>query len=198
MDGLDIQCIPNDIYARQLSVVDQEPFLFQGTIRDNIAYGLPDDIVSDEQVIQAAKEANAHLFITQLSNGYETQWSPGSNLSGGQRQRIAIARSLVKCPRVLVLDEATSALDSESERAVQVALEKIMKNRTTLIIAHRLSTVRSADVILFIKGGLIVERGTFNELYALDNLFKSLVDSSSAFNLSPSEGSPSEGSPAER
>lgn len=180
LDGIDIQCIPSDIFARQLSVVDQDPFLFQGTIRDNIAYGLPDKTVTEEDIIRAATQANAHRFISELHDGYDTVWHPGSNLSGGQRQRIAIARSLVKSPRILVLDEATSALDQESERLVQVALEGIMKNRTTLIIAHRLSTVRSADQILFVKGGEIIERGTFDELVAKpEGRFRALVDSSS-------------------
>lgn len=184
LDGIDIQCIPSDVYARQLSMVDQEPFLFQGTIRDNIAYGLPDEVVSDTEIVRAAKEANAHGFIMELSKGYDTVWHPGSNLSGGQRQRIAIARSLLKSPRILVLDEATSALDQESERTVQQALERIMRNRTTLIIAHRLSTVRTADKILLVKGGQIIEQGTFNDLYSDKNgQFRALVDSSSAFAL---------------
>lgn len=185
LDGHDIQCLPGDVYARQLSVVDQEPFLFQGTIRDNIAYGLPDEVATEEQIIQAAKEANAHGFISQLSEGYETVWHPGSNLSGGQRQRIAIARSLVKSPRILVMDEATSQLDTASELIVQAALERIMQGRTTLIIAHRLSTVRSADQILFVKGGQIVERGTYDELFAKDGHFRNLVNSSSGLALNP-------------
>lgn len=184
LDGIDIRCVPGDIYARQLSLVDQEPFLFQATIRDNIAYGLPDEEASEEQIIRAAKEANAHEFIVQLNKGYDTIWHPGSNLSGGQRQRIAIARSLLKAPRILVLDEATSALDQESERAVQIALDRIMSNRTTLIIAHRLSTVRTADMILFMKNGTIVERGTFDDLYANKRgYFRALVESSSAVSL---------------
>lgn len=189
IDGYDIQCLPSDVYARQLSVVDQEPFLFQGTIRDNIAYGLPDEVVSEEEIIRAAREANAHNFISQLSDGYDTVWHAGSNLSGGQRQRIAIARSLVKSPRILVLDEATSQLDTASEQVVQSALERIMQGRTTLIIAHRLSTVRTADQILFIQGGEIVERGTYDELFAKDGHFRNLVDSSAGlvFN-SASEG----------
>lgn len=183
LDGYDIQCLPRDVYARQLSVVDQEPFLFQGTIRDNIAYGLPDEVVSDEEIIRAAKEANAHNFISQLSEGYNTVWHAGSNLSGGQRQRIAIARSLVKSPRILVLDEATSQLDTASEQVVQSALERIMQGRTTLIIAHRLSTVRTADQILFVQGGEIVECGTYNELLAKDGQFRNLVDSSAGLVL---------------
>lgn len=176
LDGIDIHSIPNKVYANQLSLVDQDPILFQGSIRDNIAYGLPDEDVDEEQIIQAAKEANAHEFITKLKDGYNTIWSSSSNLSGGQRQRIAIARSLIKSPKILILDEATSALDVESERMVQSALERVMKNRTVVIIAHRLSTVRSADCILFVKDGRIVERGTYDELYERPNShFRALV-----------------------
>lgn len=178
IDGRDIQTLPSDVFSQQISLVDQDPVLFTGTIRENIAYGLPDVDVSDEQIISAAKEANAHDFIMNLTDGYDTVWSLGSNLSGGQRQRIAIARSLVKSPRILVLDEATSALDQDSERLVQRALERVMKNRTVLIIAHRLSTVRTADVILFVKGGRIIERGTYDDLIAIpDGNFRALVES---------------------
>lgn len=178
LDGIDIQSLPSDVYAKQLSVVDQEPIVFQGTIRENIAYGLPDEEVNEEAIVRAAKEANAHDFIVQLQDGYDTVWTPASNLSGGQRQRIAIARCLVKAPRILVLDEATSALDQESERMVQNALERVMKNRTVLIIAHRLSTVRSADKILYVKDGQILESGTYDELFAqADSRFRTLVQS---------------------
>lgn len=181
VDGVDIQSIPSDVYAKLISVVDQEPILFRGSIRDNIAYGLPDDLVSEKSIIRAAKEANAHEFICQLANGYETEWNPGSNLSGGQRQRIAIARSLVKSPQILILDEATSALDQESERMVQSALERIMKNRTVLIIAHRLSTVRSADKILFVKDGQVVEEGTYDDLLSKSSgHFHALVQSAAS------------------
>lgn len=185
IDGYDIQCLPSDVYARQLSLVDQDPFLFQGTIRDNIAYGLPDDAISDDEIIRAAKEANAHNFISQLNDGYNTVWHAGSNLSGGQRQRIAIARSLVKSPRILVLDEATSQLDTASEQIVQSALERIMQGRTTLIIAHRLSTVRTADRIMYVKDGEIAESGTYDELFAKDGYFRNLVDSSAGLTLNP-------------
>lgn len=178
LDGIDIHSIPNQVYANQISLVDQDPVLFQGSIRENIAYGVPDEDVSDDRIIKAAKEANAHEFIVKLKDGYDAIWSPSSNLSGGQRQRIAIARSLIKSPKVLILDEATSALDIESERMVQSALEKVMKNRTVVIIAHRLSTVRSADCILFVKEGHIVERGSYDELYRRPNsYFRALVQS---------------------
>lgn len=178
VDGIDLQSLPNKVYSRYCSLVDQDPILFQGSIKKNIAYGLPDEDVSDEEVIRAAKEANAHEFIVKLKDGYDTIWSPESNVSGGQRQRIAIARSLVKSPRILVLDEATSALDQESERIVQNALERVMKNRTVLIIAHRLSTVRTADKILFVKDGQIVEEGTYDQLHAKKGgHFQTLVNS---------------------
>lgn len=178
LDNIDIQSLPSEVYAKECSLVDQEPILFRGSIKENVAYGLPDEDVDDEDIVRAAKEANAHEFIVQLSNGYDTIWSPESNFSGGQRQRIAIARSLVKSPRILVLDEATSALDQESERMVQSALERVMKNRTVLIIAHRLSTVRSADRILFVKAGRIVEEGTYDELFAKpDGHFRALINS---------------------
>lgn len=181
IDGMDIQSLPRDVYTRLLSVVDQEPVLFEGTIRDNIAYGLPDAEVCEADIIQAAKEANAHEFILNLPQAYDTVWSPGSNISGGQRQRIAIARSLVKSPRILVLDEATSALDQESERIVQKSLDRIMQNRTVLVIAHRLSTVRSADQILFVKAGQILERGTYEELFAKPNgHFRNLVQAAAS------------------
>lgn len=180
LDGINIQSLPNDVYTKQCSLVEQDPILFRGSIKENIAYGLPDEDVSDDEVIRAAKEANAHEFIVKLTDGYDTMWSPESNVSGGQRQRIAIARSLVKSPRVLVLDEATSALDQESERVVQIALERVMKNRTVLIIAHRLSTIRSANKILFVKAGRIVEEGTYDELFAKsDGHFRTLVNSAS-------------------
>lgn len=182
LDETDVHSISNKVYANQISLVDQDPILFQGSIRDNIAYGLPDEDVSEEQVIQAGKEANAHEFIEKLRDGYNTICSSSSTLSGGQRQRIAIARSLIKSPKVLVLDEATSALDVESERMVQSALERVMRNRTVVIIAHRLSTVRSADCILFVKDGQIVERGTYDELYERPKShFRTLVRAASEF-----------------
>ncbi|CAN8065247.1 unnamed protein product [Agarophyton chilense] len=182
LDGLDIQNIPPEVYAKQIAVVEQDPVLFQGTIRDNIAYGRPNDVVDDSEVIRAAKEANAHEFISKLPHGYDTIWSPGSNMSGGQRQRIAIARSLVKSPCILILDEATSALDQESERLVQTALERIMRNRSVLLIAHRLSTVRAANKILVVGDGRILEQGNYEELVAMKNgYFRTLVQSATNF-----------------
>jgi ATP-binding cassette subfamily B protein len=137
--------------------------LFGGSILDNIAYGRPG--ASREEVVAAATQANAHDFITALPEGYDTLVGDrGTQLSGGQRQRIAIARAILADPAILILDEATSSLDAESERLVQDALDKLMANRTSLIIAHRLSTVRRCDQILVMSGGAILERGSHEEL----------------------------------
>ena len=130
-----------------------------------------------EQVIEAAKIANAHDFIMETEQGYDTNIGDrGGKLSGGQRQRISIARAILKNPPILILDEATSALDTESERSVQEALDRLMKNRTTLVIAHRLSTIRNADLICVMHEGKIVERGSHDELIALNGYYKRLVD----------------------
>ncbi|MFB2919505.1 ABC transporter ATP-binding protein [Aerosakkonema funiforme] len=163
IDGIDIQNVTLKSLRRQIGIVPQETILFSGTIAQNIAFGQTD---FDIKYVQAAAEiANAHQFITQLTQGYQT-WvgERGVNLSGGQRQRIAIARAVLHNPRILILDEATSALDSESEALVQEALERIMKDRTVFIIAHRLATVRRADRILVLEQGQIVESGTHEEL----------------------------------
>ena len=160
---------------RNLALVPQEVLLFGGSIRENIAYGAPG--ASEEEIIRAAKQANAHEFITGLTDGYETLVGDrGAQLSGGQRQRIAIARAILADPAILILDEATSSLDAESERLVQDALDKLMENRTSIIIAHRLSTVRRCDQILVMSGGAILERGTHDELIAKEGgLYGSLA-----------------------
>jgi ATP-binding cassette subfamily B protein len=163
IDGIDIRTVTLDSLRRQIGIVPQDITLFSGNIAQNIAYG---EINPDfERIEAAAKLANAHPFISQFSQGYHT-WvgERGVNLSGGQRQRVAIARALYFDPRILILDEATSALDSESEALVQEALDRAMKNRTVFIIAHRLSTVREADRIIFLEKGTIVESGTHEEL----------------------------------
>jgi ABC-type multidrug transport system fused ATPase/permease subunit len=148
---------------RQIALVPQDIFLFGGSIKENISYGRPD--AADEEIIEAARKANALEFIDRFPEKLDTiVGERGTQLSGGQRQRIAIARAVLKNPRILILDEATSSLDSESERLVQDALEKLMIGRTSIVIAHRLSTIRKADQILVIDGGTIVEKGTHVQL----------------------------------
>jgi ATP-binding cassette subfamily B protein len=159
IDGYDLKQVSISSLRAQVGVVPQEIFLFSGTIRENIAFGDPDARL--EQVVGAAMLAGAHEFISELPLGYETKIGErGQSLSGGQKQRIAIARALFKKPRILVFDEATSALDTESERAIQQNLDQILKDRTTFIIAHRLSTVRNADLIVVLDKGAIIELGT--------------------------------------
>ncbi len=165
LDGKPITEIPLHALRRNFALVPQEVLLFGGSIKENIAYGKPG--ATEAEIVQAAKKANAEEFITRLPEGYNTiVGERGTQLSGGQRQRIAIARAILADPAILILDEATSSLDAESERLVQDALDKLMENRTSIIIAHRLSTVRSADQILVMSGGAIIERGTHTELMA--------------------------------
>jgi len=157
-----------------MSIVPQDVILFGGTIKENIAYGKPN--ATDEEIMLAAKQANALQFIQGFPEQFETVVGErGIKLSGGQRQRIAIARALLKNPSILILDEATSSLDSESEKLVQEALEILMEGRTSIIIAHRLSTIRSADQILVLDQGQITEKGTHQELIAIENgIYKNL------------------------
>jgi subfamily B ATP-binding cassette protein MsbA len=159
IDGYDLKTVTMQSLYRQIALVPQETHLFGGTIRDNIRYGR--DVADEAALVAAARAANAHDFITALPDGYETMvGEKGINLSGGQRQRIAIARAVLKDPRILILDEATSSLDNESELLVQDALDRLMKGRTTFVIAHRLSTIQKADRILVLDKGRIVEEGT--------------------------------------
>ncbi|MCS5713165.1 ABC transporter ATP-binding protein/permease [Herbiconiux sp. CPCC 205716] len=163
LDGRDMQELDLRTVRRDVSVVPQESVMFEGSIRDNVTYGL--DSVDDSAVIQALRDANALEIVDQLPRGLDTMVGErGARLSGGQRQRLSIARALIRNPLILLLDEATSALDSESEAKVQTALDTLMQNRTTLVVAHRLSTVRRADTIVVLDRGTIVERGTHDQL----------------------------------
>ena len=165
IDGQDIRSVTMDSLRANIALVSQEILLFDDTVRANIAYGKPD--ASDQEVETAARHAGAHDFILKLTEGYDTPVGPrGTKLSGGQRQRIAIARAMLKNAPILLLDEATSSLDTESERQVQQALKTLMSGRTTLVIAHRLSTVADADVIYVLEAGQVIERGTHSELLA--------------------------------
>lgn len=167
-DGVDCREIPLSELRRQIALVPQDIFLFGGTIRENIRYGDPD--AGEEQILEAARQANAWEFIQRFPDQFDTLVGErGTQLSGGQRQRVAIARALVKNPRILILDEATSSLDSESEKLVQEALDHLMAGRTSIVIAHRLSTVRNADQIFVLDNGEIVESGTHSELMRIAN-----------------------------
>ena len=175
IDGHDVRDVTLDSLREQIGIVPQETMLFSSSVRENIRYGRLD--ATDEEIEEAARAANAEEFILQLPEGYETKIGErGLNLSGGQRQRIAIARAILKNPRILILDEATSALDTESEKIVQAALDKLMVGRTSFAIAHRLSTIFNADCIYVIDGGHIVEQGTHEELLAAGGLYSTLYN----------------------
>jgi len=175
VDGIDVRDYKMESLRSHMSFVTQETFLFNDTIFNNIAIGKPD--ATEEEVMEAARIANAHDFIRQTENGYQTSIGDrGIRLSGGQRQRLCIARAVFKNPSILILDEATSALDTESERIVQDALGKLMKGRTTLVIAHRLSTIKEADEIIVLHEGQIIERGHHNELVEIEEgVYKKLT-----------------------
>lgn len=174
-DGKDIRDIKVKDLRGLMGLVTQESILFNDSVYNNITFGNHE--VSFEQVVEAAKAANAHEFIVEMEKGYYTNIGDrGGKLSGGQRQRIAIARAILKNPQILILDEATSALDTTSERLVQEALNTLMKNRTSLVIAHRLSTIQGADLIIVLDNGNIIERGTHQELYEKNGMYRSLLE----------------------
>ena len=175
IDGINVRDLGIHDLRQLIGNVNQEAILFNDTFRNNISFGVDD--ATQDAIEEAARIANAHDFIMQSEQGYDTNIGDrGGRLSGGQRQRISIARAILKNPPILILDEATSALDTESERLVQDALERLMKTRTTVAVAHRLSTIKHADMICVIHDGAIVERGTHAELLALDGYYRKLND----------------------
>ncbi|OMO82685.1 hypothetical protein CCACVL1_11808 [Corchorus capsularis] len=174
VDGIDIRELDVQWYRKQMSLVSQEPVIYSGSIRDNIMFGKLD--ATENEVVEAARAANAHEFISALKEGYETECGErGVQLSGGQKQRIAIARAIIRNPRILLLDEATSALDVQSEQVVQEALDRIMVGRTTIVIAHRLNTIKKVDSIAFVADGKVVERGTYAQLKNQQGAFSKLA-----------------------
>ncbi len=175
IDGCDLREVTLDSLSRQIGMVTQETFLFHDTVRANLLYAKPDATM--DEIERAARAANIHDFIAKLPQGYDTiVGERGYRLSGGEKQRVAIARVILKDPRILVLDEATSSLDSESEALIQAALKPLMQGRTSVVIAHRLSTILAADVILVIDEGQVVEQGTHAELLALNGLYARLYN----------------------
>jgi len=176
IDGVDIRQLKHDDFHRRVAVVLQDSFLFNGSIAENIAFARSD--ATQAQIVQAAVAANAHEFIMRLPNGYDSQVGErGAKLSGGERQRIAIARALVTDPKILILDEATSSVDTETEQKIQQALERLVKGRTTIAIAHRLSTLRYANRLLVLEDGKMKETGTHDELMNKeDGVYRKLVN----------------------
>ena len=187
IDGREIKSLNLKWLRSNIGIVSQEPVLFNMSIADNIRLGK--EGVDMDGIRQAAKNANAHNFISALPNGYDTLVGErGSQLSGGQKQRIAIARALVRNPKILLLDEATSALDTESEKIVQEALDKAREGRTTIVIAHRLSTIQTADVIASIDQGQVVEWGTHSDLMDREGLYYELVTAQTIGDQEEEEG----------
>jgi subfamily B ATP-binding cassette protein MsbA len=200
VDGVSLRAVRLDTYRSQLGVVLQETFLFDGTIRENVAFSRPD--ATEAQVLEACRIARVDEFATAFPQGYDTiVGERGVKLSGGQRQRVSIARAILADPRILILDEATSSLDSESEALIQEGLSFLMRGRTTFVIAHRLSTIRRADQILVVEGGRIVERGTHAALYARGGRYRDMYDRQHGVEanlfLAPGEGGDTGGAETE-
>ena len=174
----DIASVDRDSLREQYGMVLQETWLAHGSVRDNIAFGKPEATL--DEVIAAAKEAHAHSFILRLPDGYDTVIDDATGLSVGQRQLLCIARVMLHLPPMLILDEATSSIDTRTEMRIRRAFDKMMSGRTSFIVAHRLQTIREADVILVMRDGAIVEQGTHEELIAADGFYKKLYDASRA------------------
>jgi ATP-binding cassette subfamily B protein len=188
IDGVDVRDVTLSSLAATIGLVSQETYLFHASIRENLRFARPE--ASDEQIEEAARAAQIHELISSLPEGYDTPVGErGYRFSGGEKQRIAIARTVLRNPPVLILDEATSALDNETERAVQRALDDLSRGRTTIAIAHRMSTIRDADQILVLDAGQIVERGTHDELVELGGRYSALLSGSALADLDAEAGS---------
>ena len=176
LDGVELNEYPREYLRRQIGIVEQEPFLFSRTLRENITYGVGRE-VSDDEVFAAARAAAVHDVILAFPDGYNTLvGEKGITLSGGQKQRVTIARTILKNPRILILDDSTSAVDTETEQAIRDALQALMRDRTTFIIAHRIQSVMSADQIFVLEKGRITQRGAHRELLKQDGLYKKIYE----------------------
>ena len=175
IDGIDVKQMGFNELRRSIAMVSQETYIFMGTVAENIAYARPD--ATRKEIIEAAIQASAHDFICKMPQGYDTIiGSSGRNLSGGEKQRVSMARAILANPRILILDEATSAVDTETELAIQESLEKLVKGRTTLSIAHRLSTLRNADKLIVVDDGRVTEAGTHGELIEMKGTYYKLME----------------------